>query len=97
MIRRAISAALLTLLLASSAPAAAQEASAPLYEPALLRLSELLGSIHYLRELCEQGLRERYADDPERLIDGQLSDEVMARLDRETVQAGPWQPAGAAP
>ena len=39
--------------------------------------------IDYLRELCIKGLRERYADDPERLVDGELSDEVMARLDRE--------------
>ena len=39
--------------------------------------------IDYLRELCIEGLKERYEDDSERLIDGQLSDEVMARLDRE--------------
>ena len=39
--------------------------------------------IDYLRELCIKGLKERYADDPERLIDGQLSEEVMSRLDRE--------------
>jgi len=37
----------------------------------------------YLRELCLKGLEERYADVPESLIDGQLSEEVMARLDRE--------------
>ncbi|MEE9603459.1 MAG: DNA polymerase III subunit alpha, partial [Thermoguttaceae bacterium] len=37
----------------------------------------------FLRELCIEGLKERYADNPERMIDGQLSEEVMARLDRE--------------
>ncbi len=37
----------------------------------------------YLRELCIEGLKQRYADDPQRLVDGQLSEEVMARLDRE--------------
>ncbi|MHB8970747.1 MAG: DNA polymerase III subunit alpha [Pirellulaceae bacterium] len=37
----------------------------------------------FLRELCEQGLRERYADDPEKCRDGQLSDLVVRRLDRE--------------
>ncbi len=37
----------------------------------------------YLRELCEQGLRERYADDPEMCRDGQLSEVVRQRLDRE--------------
>ena len=39
--------------------------------------------IDYLRELCIKGLKERYADDPERMVDGELSEEVMARLDRE--------------
>ena len=37
----------------------------------------------YLRELCIQGLKRRYANNPKRLIDGELSDEVMARLNRE--------------
>ena len=37
----------------------------------------------YLRELCLQGLRERYAGDAQMLPDGQLSDEVMQRLERE--------------
>jgi DNA polymerase III subunit alpha len=37
----------------------------------------------YLRELCELGLRERYADDPTMLIDGQLAQVVQERLDRE--------------
>ena len=42
----------------------------------------------YLRELCEAGLRERYADDPRRWQNsdpqsGELSDEVRQRLDRE--------------
>ncbi len=42
----------------------------------------------YLRELCEAGLRERYAGEPARWRDndphsGELSDEVRSRLDRE--------------
>ncbi len=37
----------------------------------------------YLRELCTEGLKERYADNPQRCVDGQLSDEVVERLDRE--------------
>ena len=42
----------------------------------------------YLRELCEAGLRERYADDPRRWQgddpqSGQFSDEVRQRLERE--------------
>ena len=37
----------------------------------------------YLRELCLAGLKERYADQPDRCADGELSAEVMARLERE--------------
>ncbi len=37
----------------------------------------------YLRELCLQGLRERYADDPEMCPDGELAQVVMDRLNRE--------------
>jgi len=38
---------------------------------------------NYLRELCEEGLKERYADDPEKFSNGKLSKEVIERLDRE--------------
>ena len=37
----------------------------------------------YLRELCIQGLMERYDGNDEMLIDGQLAPVVMQRLDRE--------------
>jgi DNA polymerase-3 subunit alpha len=37
----------------------------------------------YLRELCIAGLKHRYADNPKRMVNGELTDEVMARLDRE--------------
>ena len=36
-----------------------------------------------LRQLCEDGLKDRYSDNPERCKDGVLSEEVQARLDRE--------------
>jgi DNA polymerase-3 subunit alpha len=39
--------------------------------------------LEYLRELCIKGLKERYEGNEARLCDGQLSDEVMARLERE--------------
>ena len=42
-----------------------------------------LTSDEYLRKLCIEGLQRRYADNPQRCKDGRLSDEVMARLDRE--------------
>jgi DNA polymerase III subunit alpha len=37
----------------------------------------------FLRDLCLQGLRERYADVPEMWTDARLSQTVMDRLDRE--------------
>jgi len=37
----------------------------------------------YLRELCLAGLKRRYAGNEKRMPNGELSEEVMARLDRE--------------
>jgi DNA polymerase-3 subunit alpha len=37
----------------------------------------------FLRELCLAGLADRYAGHADRFADGRLSDEVLARLDRE--------------
>jgi len=37
----------------------------------------------YLRELCYAGLRERYANNPNRCVGGELSEVVVARLARE--------------
>ncbi len=37
----------------------------------------------YLRELCVKGLKERYADEPDMLVDGELAQVVQDRLDRE--------------
>jgi len=50
----------------------------PVFTPPQEKTSE-----DYLRELCIEGLRQRYADDPRRSVDGRLSDEVISRLDRE--------------
>jgi len=37
----------------------------------------------YLRKLCLEGLKKRYADNPKRWQGGELADDVLARLDRE--------------
>jgi len=50
----------------------------PVYSPPGGKTSE-----DYLRELCLEGLRQRYRDNPQRFADGQLSREVLDRLDRE--------------
>jgi DNA polymerase-3 subunit alpha len=52
------------------------------------KLPESKTQADYLRELCETGLRERYADDPRRwqngdAATGELADDVRARLERE--------------
>ncbi len=50
----------------------------PVYSPPDDKTSE-----DFLRELVLTGLKERYAGNPQRIVDGQLSEEVMARVDRE--------------
>jgi DNA polymerase-3 subunit alpha len=50
----------------------------PVYSPPQGRTSE-----DFLRELCLAGLKKKYQDNPQRLLDGQLAPEVMERLDRE--------------
>lgn len=45
-------AAALVLLLLSALPAAAAADGDPPYEASLIRLSEILGALHYLRPLC---------------------------------------------
>src|SRR5690348_10906427 len=56
---------IVVLLAAAAAPALAAPDSKP-YDDRLFRLSEILGAVHYLRELCgaEEGQqwRERMAD-----------------------------------
>lgn len=56
---------IVVLLAAAAAPAVAAPDSKP-YDDRLFRLSEILGAVHYLRELCgaEEGQqwRERMAD-----------------------------------
>ncbi|HUU20996.1 MAG TPA: DNA polymerase III subunit alpha, partial [Phycisphaerae bacterium] len=37
----------------------------------------------YLRQLCLEGLRDRYRDRPDRFADGQFAQEVLDRLNRE--------------
>lgn len=50
----------------------------PVFTPPAGKTSE-----EYLRELCLEGLRERYRNDPRRFRDGQLAPEVLERLEKE--------------
>ncbi len=50
----------------------------PIYVPPDGKTSE-----EWLRELCLQGLKERYRNDPRRCADGELAPDVIERLNRE--------------
>ncbi|MEO8667237.1 MAG: TIGR02301 family protein [Bauldia sp.] len=53
----------------------------PAYDPQLLRLSEILGSVHYLRRLCDAKEGNLWRDQMQALIDAENPDvERRARL-----------------
>lgn len=70
---------ILALLLGIAAAPPARAAEAP-YEPSLVRLAEVLGSLHYLRNLCgESG--EAWRQQMEKLIEAEKPDAARkARL-----------------
>lgn len=67
----------LCTLVALSRPAPAAD-TAP-YEPGLLRLSELLGSIHYLRALCGAEDGNRWRDEMNALVEAEGNDAERRR------------------
>jgi uncharacterized protein (TIGR02301 family) len=79
---------LLTLAVGAAVPAAAQDATTtttapnePAYDPQLLRLSEILGSVHYLRRLCGAKEGNMWRDEMQALIDAENPDaDRKARL-----------------
>jgi uncharacterized protein (TIGR02301 family) len=76
-----VSAALLAAtILAAPVPAAAQAADPP-YESQLLRLSEILGALHYLRPLCGADEAQMWRQQMEELIAAEEpNDRRRARL-----------------
>lgn len=64
-------------VLAAGAPVNA--APAPPYEAGLLRLAELLGSIHYLRALCGADDGSRWRDQMNALVEAEVGDEERRR------------------
>lgn len=74
-------AAVLAAVVLTASPAAprAQEdgpVPPPPYEQALLRLSEILGALHYLRDLCGADDGELWRDQMQGLIDAESPDYV---------------------
>ncbi len=58
------------------APPAAPAPSAPPYDGGLLRLSEILGALHYLRPLCDSGEGSLWRDQMQALIDAEQADDI---------------------
>lgn len=83
--RRPFIAAIVAATIAAS-PAAAQqilpvEPAAPPYDEQLFRLSEILGAIHYLRQLCGHDEEDTWRDQMSALIDAEEPDGLRrARL-----------------
>jgi uncharacterized protein (TIGR02301 family) len=77
LLRAAVRSLLLMALLAipTAASAQAPPATAP-YEPQLLRLSELMGALHYLRGLCSFPDAPAWRDRANALSEGQGLDEA---------------------
>jgi uncharacterized protein (TIGR02301 family) len=69
-----------TTIAATKAPAAAPPppaaAEAPPYEAELLRLSEILGAMHYLRQLCGANEGEQWREEMEKLLDTEQPDDA---------------------
>jgi uncharacterized protein (TIGR02301 family) len=55
-------------------PPPAAERPAP-YDDELLRLAEILGSVHYLRNLCNHGKEDGGRADMQRILDSETKDE----------------------
>lgn len=74
-LQRVLAAALIVLA-AFAFPAAAQEAdpTALPYDAQMLRLSEILGALHYLERLCEDGESQRWREQMEALIEAEQPD-----------------------
>ena len=58
------------------APAPAQEAPPPPYEPQLLRLSEILGALSWLREICGDKDAEQWRTSMRALMEAEAPTEI---------------------
>jgi uncharacterized protein (TIGR02301 family) len=80
---RACAAALIGLLVGGTAWAQGASSDAKPYDDKLMRLSEILGAVHYLRELCGANDGQRWRDSMKELMDTEGSSALRrARLTR---------------
>ena len=69
MLRRALLFASLALI-AAGAPARAEVAAAP-FDGSLQRLSEILGALHYLRDICGANEGQKWRNEMQALVDAE--------------------------
>lgn len=68
--QKLVAAALIALMLAAPAAVRAQDAAAP-FDADLLRLAEILGTLHYLRTVCGANEGMRWRNQMQALIDAE--------------------------
>ena len=68
--RNLAAALLLVLAVTGTAPVRAQDAAAP-FDPDLLRLAEILGSLHYLRGICGSNEGQKWRNQMQALVDAE--------------------------
>jgi uncharacterized protein (TIGR02301 family) len=66
----------LTLIKPPEGGLTAMPTEPPPYDEQLLRLSEILGALHYLRQLCGSGEGSLWRDEMQALIDSEARDET---------------------
>ena len=78
--RKLAATCLILIAMFGAAPARAQDAAAPV-DPDLLRLAEILGSLHYLRGICGSNEGAKWRNQMEALIDAETpSGDRRARM-----------------
>jgi uncharacterized protein (TIGR02301 family) len=69
--RNVLVVALTVMLLAASAPSRAVETTAAPFDGDLQRLAEILGALHYLRNLCGAHEGKKWRDEMQALVDAE--------------------------
>lgn len=81
--KTSFAAALLAVLLCTALPGHAQQGLDKPYDDRLMRLSEILGAVHYLRELCGANEGQAWRDRMREIVDAEGANALRrARLTR---------------
>ena len=71
MVQRIFTLALLALALTWVVPAARAETAAAPFDGNLQRLAEILGALHYLRNICGANEGQKWRNEMQNLVDGE--------------------------